>query len=309
MTPRKILVAVESADCDAALQLAAAEARSRRCGVHLIHVNQPAYGGAGTPDHTAVVSGQLQRIGATVLGDASAKLDHLLIDDDELTVSTELCHGAVVPTLVAESIHASLVIMQHRGMGPAGDTSVMSVVHGVAARAHAPVVAVPGTWELDREAVPVVTVGVEDVAISAQVVRVALDEADRNDARLRMVHVYTPPQTGDPDLDRVAAVADARKIERELTAAYADLLAGRPEVPTELVVVPGRPVEALLEQARDTMLLVVGRRHPRLPIVSHLGPVARALLRWSQVPVLVVDPVTPEVGVPSGHGLATTAIP
>ena len=309
MTPKKILVAVESAECDAALQLAAAEARKRRCGVHLIHVNQPTLASAAAPDTMAVVSGQLQRVGTTVLGDASAKLEHLLIDDDDLTVSTELCHGAVVPTLVAESIHACIVIMQHRGMGVNGDTTVMSIVHGVATRAHVPVMAVPSTWRFDPGIVPAITVGIEDFTATAQVVRVALAEADRSDARLRLVHAYTPMHTGDANLDRVAARQESRRLELELTTAYADLLGGFPEVPTEIVAVPGRPAEAMLAQAKGSTLLVVGRRHPRLPIVSHLGPVARAILRWSPIPVMVVDPVAPDDVVSHGRDLATAAIP
>ena len=308
MTPRKILVAVESADCDAALEFAAAEARRRRCGVHLIHVNQPNFGGAASLDTMVVLAGQLQRIGSVVLGHASTRLEELLIDDD-LTVSTELCHGPVVPTLVSESIHACLVVMQHRGMGPDGATAVMSIVNGVAARAHAPVIAVPSTWRLDPAAAPAVTAGVEDVSVSAEVVRVALEEADRSDARLRLVHAHSPMRTGDADLDRVAAEDESRRIERELAEGYATLLGAFPEVPTDIVAVPNRPIDALLEQAEVSTLLVVGRRQPRLPVSSHLGPITRAVLSWSPVPVMVVDPVTPKGTPAPASELAGAAIP
>lgn len=309
MTPRKILVAVETAECDAALEFAAAEARRRRCGVHLIHVNQPTFGGASALDTMVVLAGQLQRIGGAVLAEASTKLEELLIDDDDLTVSTELCHGPVVPTLVAESSHACLVVMQHRGMGADGATAVMSIVNGVAARAHAPVIAVPSTWQLDHAAVPAVTVGVEEVSVSAEVVRVALEEADRSDARLRLLHAHTPARTGDANLDRVAAEDESRRIERELGEAYADLLARFPEVPADLVAVPARPTDALLDQAKESTLLVVGRRQPRLPIASHLGPITRAVLSWSPIPVMVVDPVAPEGTPPPPSELSSAAIP
>src|SRR5687767_9984163 len=51
------------------------------------------------------------------------------------------------------------------------------------------------------------------------------------------------------------------------------------------------PADALLGLADDSAVVVVGRRHPRTPLPSHIGPVTRAVLRWSPVPVLVVDPV------------------
>lgn len=308
MTPAKILVAVESADCDAALGLAAAEARKRHCGVHLIHVNQPTYGGAGALDTMVVVTGQLQRVGAMVLADASAKLEHLLIDDD-LTVSTELCHGAVVPTLVAESIHACVVIMQHRGVAPEGDLRVMSIVHGVATRAYVPVIAVPSTWRPRAEAVPVISVGVEDVSTSAQVVRVALEEADRSDARLRLVHAHPPLRTGDATLDHMATHRESLRIKGQLAAQYADLLGGFPGVATDIVVATGSPTEVLLDQAQHSAMLVVGRRHPGLPTVSHLGPVARATLRWSPIPVMIADPVAPMRDVTPSRSPLTAAIP
>lgn len=309
MTPRKILVAVESADCDAALELAASKARRRGCGVHLIHVNQPAFGSAAAADAVVLLADQMQRIGTTVLNESGAKLEQLLIDDDELTVSTELCHGPVVPTLVAESVHACLVIMQHRGMGPEGGTAVMSIVNGVAARAHAPVIAVPSFWRPDPEVEAVVSVGVENISISAEVVRVALEDGARSAAQLRLVHAFTPTETGDANLNRVAAQQEARKFERELADAYADLLDSSPEVLTGIVAVPARPADTLLEQAKASTLLVVGRRHPRLPIVSHLGPVTRAILRWSPIPVMVVDPVTPEGIHSPTRALSNVAIP
>jgi nucleotide-binding universal stress UspA family protein len=305
MSPRKVLVAVESAECDAALAYAAGEARRRQCGVHLVHVAPPVYGGGlARADSVRMLNGELHRIGTTLLADASVKLEHELIDDD-LTVSTELCHGAVVPSLVTESVHACLVVLQHSGMGIEGHPPAMSVTNGVAARAHAPVVAVPVGWQPGAARVPVVTVGVEDVETSAEVVRVALETAARANARIRLVHA-----DGDPDGHGFVDVEAARRLHAELSDSFAGIVSAHPDVPVEIVVSQDEPAEALVMLASESDLLVVGRRHPRLPLVSHLGPVARTVLRWSPVPVLVVDPVAPE----PLHGaeapdLASAAIP
>ena len=119
-TPRKVLVAVETASSDAVLAYAAQEARRRRCGVHLVHVIGPVTGGGQSLDSLVVLNGMLHHRGRSVLAEAAHQLEDLLLDDDELTVSTELGHGLVVPTLVEASAHACLVLLQHRGMGSGG---------------------------------------------------------------------------------------------------------------------------------------------------------------------------------------------
>ena len=48
--------------------------------------------------------------------------------------------------------------------------------------------------------------------------------------------------------------------------------------------------DALIEASRETTLLVIGRHDPLVPIGSHLGPIARAVLREAECPVLLVDP-------------------
>jgi nucleotide-binding universal stress UspA family protein len=281
--PRRILVAVEDSECDAAMEYAVREAKLRRCGVHLIHVVPLVVGRGNGLDPLVVINGQLHYQGRKILGDAATKFEHLLSDED-LSVSTELCHGHVVATLVEESAHASLVVVQHRGMGPAGHTPVLSVTTGVAARSHVPVVAVPASWQPPGADVPpIVTVGVDDDGETARLIRVAAEQAERLGARLRVLHAGE-------DLE------------------LPDVLDGFPELPVEFVVSPGEPDEVLLDRAADTSLFVLGRRHPRLPLGQHLGPVVRTVLRRSPVPVMVVDPGShdfPEFS----HDLATAVIP
>jgi hypothetical protein len=52
------------------------------------------------------------------------------------------------------------------------------------------------------------------------------------------------------------------------------------------------PAEALLAGGQSSQLLVIGRRHHLLPLGSHLGPVARAVLQYSTAPVLL-EPESP----------------
>jgi len=309
MRPRRMLVAVESADCEAALQYAAREARRRRCGVHLVHVAPLLYGGLSRSESPRLRNDELHRIGTEVLSETSHTLRDLVLDD-HLPVSTELCHGDVVPSLVTESSHACLVVVQHRGLGPDAASVGLSVTSAVAARAHAPVVAVPAGWRPPTQLrTPVVTVGVEDVETSAEIVRSALEEAIRADARLRLVHACDAQHDGRYG-GRFAAYVSSRRVHSRLSRSCGELFAEHPEVRIEITITRDPPADALLGLGAESDVVVVGRGHPRTSLPSHLGPVTRAVLRWSPVPVLVVDPVAPDDRLRgAGDDLSTAAIP
>lgn len=90
-------------------------------------------------------------------------------------------------------------------------------------------------------------------------------------------------------------------LHRLITGSTVNAVASRAEVPVVSVnsvdpPVAGRGlITAAVQDAREAAersdLLVIGRRHHLLPMGSHLGPVARAILDNSACPVLV----TPEV--------------
>lgn len=306
VSPRAVLVGVASTDGDAALLYAADEARRRRCGVHLVHVAPLAYDGPAQRDAMPVVTDQLHEMEETVLREAAATLERELRDDD-LTVSTELCWGAVIPALVAESIHSCLVVVGRRPPGIDGDRTRLSAADGIAARAQAPVVLVPADWQPPRPIrTPVVTVGVKDVTASAEILRTALEHADRVDARLRLVHALNSRGAA---RGPSSAAADSRTLRRLFTDAFAGLLTAHPEVPVEITVCRGEPADALLRHALDSTLLVVGRPQGRSQLTPHLGLVTRDVLRRSPVPVLVVDPAPDVPPRANSAALAAATIP
>jgi nucleotide-binding universal stress UspA family protein len=266
-TPRKVLCAIETAQCRAALEYAGRAARQRHAGVHLVHVEPPAYGGSS-------FQGESQWLGGRILADAGRLLEQLLADA-ALPVTTELARGPVVETLVADSAYACLVVLQHRGMQSADGSPIFSVQE-VVAGAGAPIVAVPADWRpATSPETPVVTVGVADRTSSARVVLEALHVAGLAGARLRLVH-------GRASLPRLGRL--------NLVAEFGAVLAECPEVAVEQVVVAGSATTALLRQAKDSEMLVVGRRRPLLG-TPHPDPFDHALLRLSPVPVMVVDQV------------------
>jgi nucleotide-binding universal stress UspA family protein len=308
---KKVVVGVEDADCDAALRVAAAEARGRRCGIHLVHVVTPVYVGPPELSELTSIALGIRRAGEAVLAEARHRLVRLLGEDaGAISVSTELCHSSVVPALVAAGAHAHVLVLMHRGMGPGGHTRRLSVTLGVAARARVPVLAVPDTWAAEPSAETLtVTVGVVDPTASSGVVRAAVREADRMGARVRLVHAAGLPQADEGRLDEGSAetAAALRRLAREFEAGFVQACRERPHVPVEVEVVPQTPEVALIERAWGSSLLVVGRHHSRLPLAPRLGHVVRAVLRRASCPVLVIEP-GPLV-VPEHRDLATVAIP
>ena len=302
MIPRKVVVAVERADCLPALQAAAQEAVRRRCGVHLLHVLHPVYASHPRIEELELIAGELHRVGSEIVADAARALEQLMPED--LVVSTELCHGAVVPSLVEVSAHACLLVVHQGDAHP----HLLSTIQAVAARAQCPVLVVPQTWHSDGPSDQRwVVAGVEDADRSARVVRAALTEASRRHARVRLVHGVDHHPAG-IDMDTAARDAWLRLKHRSLEADLSELCGSRADVAVELEVVPMPAAAAVVQQAHGAALLVMGRGHSRLPFVRRPGPVTADVLSQATCPVLVVDD-EPRGSAPHRRELSQVAVP
>lgn len=272
MEPRKVLVAVDSSGSDAALRYAVADARRRGCGIHLVHVDRLIIW-SHVVDEVSLVEGELRHPGASILAAAAAAVEKMLDEqapgDDRLSVSTELTHGSVVASLQSLSKHASVLVLEHDGMGDAGEAPTLSVTAGVAAVAHCPVVAVPAWWERSDSNETTVVVGLEEPLRDRLLLDAALSEATRRGARLRVVRA---PAEGLGDSETVLDLGDSA-------------------VEVDVIVQPGPAAQVLLDHARHAGLVVAGRHHRKHLVGAPLGRTVRELLRHSPVPVLVVDPV------------------
>lgn len=285
LTPRKVLVAIETADAHAALRAAAAEAMRRRCGVHVLHVLPPVYASHPHIEELSLIAGELQFAGTAVVQEAAQELEGLL--PDELVVSAELCHGAVVHALVETSAHACLLVLQHR-LHESGPTPLLSVTQSVAAHAQCPVLAVPDTWTGEpTTGRPLVVAGIQDAARSTRVVEIALEEASRRHARLAVVHGTSHAGVG--DMEPAAYAAWTRMLTRELESSLAATVSRHPDVPVDVQVRPEDPTAALAAAATGAVMVVVGRGHSSLPFLGRPGPTTADVLRHAVVPVLVVD--------------------
>ncbi len=288
--PRKILLCVSPGeDFEAALDYAVTESARRGCGIHLALAVRPVWVGPPDVADLRLVDGEWRKYGTDFLIECERRVTRAVGPD--VTVSTEITHGSVVPALVDVSQNAALVVMQHHRMDHARHVPTLSVTNGVAARAHAPVVAVPDAWREGARHRDIVAVGVEDAVTSAHVVEWAFEEARRLGGTVRLVRGWHFSPAFDADVfEGQAGLVQSAYEREEMRRDFAEITERFAEVPCEVVAVHGQAADVLVEQSHEVRRLVVGRHEPTLPIGSHLGPVARAVLNHSACPVVVVDP-------------------
>jgi nucleotide-binding universal stress UspA family protein len=299
-----VLVGISPDGYSAALAFAAAEARRTQRPLHLLHIVPARSGDA----YVGVYGGMLDLAKATLdeaLAEAEARAG------DDVTVTSELVdHGWVVDDLARHTDGASLLVLQHRALGRAHRFFTGSVVLGVAGRAHVPVVSVPEDWTAEGRATRVVTAAVQDAVEAPALLRAGLEEAAARGAKLVVLHAwwlasgYDVAVVDDADRDEYSA-----QFRTELEKVLAPVRDDFPGLDPEVLVRHAPPVEAVLDAAEQSDLLVLGRRHHLLPIGSHLGPVARSSLGHATCPVLITPEPSPLATEPQYSDLLATIGP
>jgi nucleotide-binding universal stress UspA family protein len=280
----RIVVGVGPEEVESALAFAASEALRAGCGLHLVHAVDLTPMAA---DPALLPAADMDAWGAARLAEAVKIADELV--DGTLPVTQELVRGAPAGALVEVGRSARMVVLEHRHLSRLSRIVNRTVAGGVAAHLRVPVVAVPSGWRPDGEP-RVVVAGVDVPERADEVLRAALAEAHGRGARLRLVHSWSLPKAyeGTFTADQVRGWSDSARAE--VCAALdrvGDLTA---TTDADVRVEQGRASEVLVEASAGADLLVIGRHDPLVPIGSHIGPVARAVLRGASCPVLLTTP-------------------
>lgn len=285
--PHPIVVAVGHGPIEAALAFAAGEAERAGCGLHLIHaVHLLATG----PEVPLLEETDLERLGRVALNAAMERAHGIA---EGVPVTAELRIGGVVPTLVDLAADARMIVLERRDLSSMMRVVTRSVSSGVAAHARVPVVSVPTHWSpaRNRGAFSTVTVGVDVPERASPVLRAAAAEAKSRGAVLHVLHTWSVPGAYDDIiLTRTESEEWVARATASIEAEMGTLEDGLAEVPVRIAARHAYAADALIEAGRETDLLVIGRHDPLLPIGSHLGPIARAVLREAECPVMLVDP-------------------
>ena len=263
-----------------ALRYAVVEARRRRVPLHLVHVLAD-----GLNVVPAVAPQVLRGAGQGVLDTAMSTAREL---GPDLDLTGQLLVGRRSDAIVSVAKDAELLVLGRETRK--GVDRLLTGTTTAAATAHAAcdVVVVPSFWTGDHVRGRVV-VGVRSVHDAGDVAARGLAEAAWRGVGLEIVTAWHLP---DAYLDKIearshgdewvdAGMADLKSLLQPLRASF-------PDVDVQLRVVHGRPAAVLLDAAADSELLILTRRHAAVPPHERFGGVGRAVLRLSDVPVLVV---------------------
>lgn len=209
-------------------------------------------------------------------------------------VSGEVVVGEPLDVLHRMSADANLLVLGSSGHGAVHHVLLGSTSAELVRLALAPVVVVRGTEHPARQGR--VVVGVDGSATGAPAVDFAYDYASRHNAELVAVHAWS-----DLPLDALGAVrewdVDWDGISEEARVVLSEALSGHvgryPDVATRKVVAMSKPVQALLDEAENADLIVVGSHGRGAVRRMLLGSVSQAVLHYAKCPVAVLRGTIP----------------
>jgi nucleotide-binding universal stress UspA family protein len=279
---------------EGAVDWAAHEADRRGANLRIVtanpHVVLP-YAGLGAGPVPPLDNVELAE---SIVGEGRLRATKVL---DESLITTVAASGHAAAALVRESRDASVVVVGHPARGKAREYITGSVAFAVAAHADCDVAVIPkGSLVLPAPDRPVV-VGIDGAPDGERAARRAAEAALRWGSPLEIVRAWQlPTATGwtgsGPGLEIVPAdVEYFEKVARgSVEATAAAVRQAFPEVTVRAKVVEDHPVSALLGEAENAGLLVVGTRGLGGFQRIILGSVSRAVIHYAETPVLVVRP-------------------
>ena len=280
-----IVVGVGPEEFESALAFAAAEAVRAGCGLHLVHAVDL------TPipaDHVLIPAADVEAWGAARLAEAVKVADDLV--GDAVPVTHELVRGTPVGALVEVGRTARMVVLEHRHLSR---LSTDREPHRRGRRGRAP----PGARgrRPERVATRRGAAGGRRRRRRARARGRGAARGARRGARAR------GPAPARPLVVDSGALRDARSRPRRSEGgrtapgrrcaprSTASATCRPPRTPTYGWSRAG-PRRCWWSASADAELLVIGRHDPLVPIGSHIGPVARAVLREATCPVLLATP-------------------
>ena len=282
----RIVVGVDgSASADRALRWAVREAEIRGVAIELVH-------GYGIRPH-AVIAGRSDR------DMAEARMDAIL--EQNRTVLDRVAWDAMVVPLVAGPSaalldigeDAGLIVVGSRGLGGFGELFLGATSYRTAAHASTPVAVIrDGDDGEVLDGARALAVGVDDSRASRRALSWALDEAERRDVGVTLVHAYHVPSH--PSIATVGAPEQLEQLRRSAHDQALDLVdrllddIDVARVDVEQVVGRGSPAGLLLDNAGADRLLIVGTHGRGAFGRAVFGSVSHQCLHHAAGPVIVV---------------------
>ncbi|QYC40924.1 Universal stress protein [Nonomuraea coxensis DSM 45129] len=270
----QIVVGVDgSAAAGAAVDWAAAEARTRNLRLRVVHACE-----RGRPEHEMGCC-------ASTLAFAGDRARALAGGQP---VTTELLAGNVVDRLLAEAATADSLVLGSRGLGELAALLIGSVSLAVAGHASGPVVVVRGPGDVRHGRV---VAGYDGSAHAEAAMEYAVAHARAHRSRLHVVHVWRTPAVSPYAVAGDGVIMDLYQEDTRAVADGVDRWRERnPDVEITHEAWIGHPASVLAEAAASADLVVVGSRGLGGLASAIMGSVGHGVLHHVTCPVAVVRP-------------------
>jgi len=281
-----ILVGVDgSAESDAAIRWATAEAVMRRVPLTLVHALAPMVTSWPIAPVQASITEWQEENAKRVLDEAVKTVQSCAAQSELPEVHTEEFRSAIVPALVDASENKQLVVVGSHGTGALGRVLLGSVSSGLLHHARCPVAVIRDDQPPPDPKAPVL-LGIDGSRASEAATAFAFDEASRRGVGLSVLHAWS-----DVAVFPILGM-DWREYESEGHEVLGERLAGWHEQYPDLVVqrrlVCDQPARWLIRESEHAQLVVVGSRGRGGFRSMLLGSVSSAVAQAAAAPVIVV---------------------
>ena len=283
-----VLVGVDgSEDGLRAVAYAVRTARARDIDLLLVHAVDDAvlagtWGVVYDPSSLETAAGE-------VLTEASRHATEVGMAADR--IHTEVVLGNAAAVLAKLSKDAVLLVIGRRAISGLERMFVGSTSVSLASTAACPVVVISNATNPQMTGTHgVVAVGIECDKHSTRTLREAFQEAQRRGVKVLALTVQAnvpPGMFGGYRLTHDAEAEMKRAAEVQLADLVGRVAGDFPDVPHDLRVTLGHPVEQLIATSAEADLLVLGMRPPSV-IGFSIGGVTRAVLAHAKSPLLIV---------------------
>lgn len=227
---------------------------------------------------------EMLRAGHQILEQAQGRVAELA---PGLRVDSVLRHGSRLVELVEISTGAGLLVIGQESRSTFERLVVGGTTAAVAAHSRAPVVVVPADWQPGE--VGEVVAGVKGEENAETLLDAAFALAEEHGARVRLVHTWWIPEYY-AGLVEASEQGGAWQANGEgFVGELADRWRERhPGVEVAVDILNAEPGPGLVAASREAGVVVLARRRPPRFLGPHLGRTARAVLRGTECPVLVL---------------------
>ena len=276
----------ESPAAKVAVQWAARDAELRSIPLTLVHAISPEVAMWPNVRLPAGLARWHRDHGRRLLDDAFKVAEEASRRGGPAEIHTEILPSAAVPTLVALSKDAEMVVTGCRGSGRWRGRLMGSVSSGLLHYAHCPVAIIHDEDPLmPHPSQAPVLVGIDGSTASESATAIAFDEASRRNVGLIAVHAWSDVDVSEwPGIDWPGTQSMAEQVLAERLAGWQEQY---PDVQVSRTVVRDQPARQLVQRSEEAQLVVVGSRGRGGFAELLVGSVGETVAQMARMPVIV----------------------